>query len=550
MLSKLILWFNTVRYLRPVQIFGRVFFKIYRPVLDYSLAPKVRSQVGVWLQPIQRDISLVSPFLFRFLNVERKLDYEGGWDDPAHDRLWRYNLHYFDDLNAQNAGNRVDWHHEWLVMWVSENQPGKGTGWEPYPTSLRIVNWIKWTMSGNSLPEKCLQNLAVQVRWLSCRMEYHLLGNHLIANAKALVFAGLFFDSKEAYRWYEKGLKILKKQFSQQILADGGHFERSPMYHAIILEDMLDLVNLHQAYNRGITPEWESMISKMRLWLMTMCHPNGEIAFFNDAANNISASSKAIEGYSLCLGLEKNRSAHEVTTTLPDSGYVRVESGDFVTLIDIAPIGPDFLPAHAHADTLSFEITMGINKVFVNSGTSIYGSGPERQRQRGTAAHNTVLIDNHNSSEVWSGFRVGRRAEVKEAEIKTVSDGFVSVCGAHDGYCNLPGSPRHRRIWEISSKTISITDEVTGKGKHQIDIMFHVHPELSVIPESETSVLIVDSKDAILCSLIVEGPGCLQIDSSTYHPKFGHSVANQRIRCHWTGSLPMQWVTRISPGHQ
>ena len=81
-----------------------------------------------------------------------------------------------------------------------------------------------------------------------------------------------------------------------------------------------------------------------------------------------------------------------------------------MALLDVAPVGPDYLPGHAHADTLSFELSLFGQRVLVNSGTSQYEAGPERSRQRGTAAHNTVIVDGHDSSEVWAGFRVARRA--------------------------------------------------------------------------------------------------------------------------------------------
>ena len=87
--------------------------------------------------------------------------------------------------------------------------------------------------------------------------EYHLLGNHLFENFKALCFAGLYFKSKESGKWFNKGLRGLKEQVKEQILQDGGHFELSPMYHCIILEGMLDLkifllVMIRQAYFAGI----------------------------------------------------------------------------------------------------------------------------------------------------------------------------------------------------------------------------------------------------------------------------------------------------------
>ena len=141
--------------------------------------------------PARRPISLVDHERFHFLNEIHDLS-EHDWDGDTLEKLWRYNLHYFDDLNAQDAATRKDWHRALLVRWVRENPPATGTGWEPYPTALRIVNWIKWSLAGNELPDECLESLAVQTRWLAKRLEIHLLGNHLFANAKALVFAGLF----------------------------------------------------------------------------------------------------------------------------------------------------------------------------------------------------------------------------------------------------------------------------------------------------------------------------------------------------------------------
>ena len=91
-------------------------------------------------------------------------------------------------------------------------------------------------------------------------------------------------------------------------------------------------------------------------------------------------------------------------------------------LIDVAKIGPDYLPGHAHADTLSFELSLYGKRLLVNSGISRYGTSLIRQFERSTEAHNTVAIDNKNSSEVWSGFRVARRAypldlKIEELEI-------------------------------------------------------------------------------------------------------------------------------------
>lgn len=137
---------------------------------------------------------------------------------------------------------------------------------------------------------------------MSRRLEYHLLGNHLLANAKALVFAGLFFSGGQADSWLRKGLKLLRAQLPEQILADGGHFERSPMYHAIILEDLLDLVNLAETYGHGAA-DWRTVVQRMLRWLNAMSHPDGGIAFFNDAAFGIAPTLAELADYARRLGV-------------------------------------------------------------------------------------------------------------------------------------------------------------------------------------------------------------------------------------------------------
>ena len=298
----LLTYWHTLRHLKPTQLYGRIRFCLVKPRIDMRSAPPLRStHRRAWVKPAARRVSLVGSEQFCFLNETHDLA-DRGWDDPALEKLWRYNLHYFDDLNAQDALARTEWQRALLLRWVRDNPPGTGTGWEPYPTSLRIVNWVKWALGGNVLPPECVESLAAQTRWLSQRLEIHLLGNHLFANAKAMVFAGVFFDGLEAEGWQEKGLCILEREVQEQVLPDGGHFERSPMYHALALEDVLDLINLAATFSEtiprrwcGLADSWVETIGRMRIWLAAMCHPDGEISFFNDAAIGIAPSPTELE---------------------------------------------------------------------------------------------------------------------------------------------------------------------------------------------------------------------------------------------------------------
>ena len=119
-----------------------------------------------------------------------------------------------------------------------------------------------------------------------------------------------------------------------------------------------------------------------------------------------------------------------------DSGYSRVKVDKAIAIIDRAAVGPNYLPAHAHADTFSFELSLFGQRVVVNSGTSIYAEGRQRQIERSTSAHSTVNIDNENSSEVWSSFRVARRARVYNRK-QSVTKDEICLSACHDGYLSL-----------------------------------------------------------------------------------------------------------------
>ncbi|MCO5091024.1 alginate lyase family protein [Bosea sp. (in: a-proteobacteria)] len=522
MLHRLHLYWETLRHLRPVQFHGRLRFRLARPRPDLRPAPPRRVLIPEgWAPPACRRPSQTGPDRFCFLNETHTLA-ECGWDDPTIGKLWRYNLHYFDDLNAEGAGERRSWHEQAIARWIAENPPGRGTGWEPYPTSLRIVNWIKWVLAGNALSPDGFHSLAVQTRWLTRRLEYHLLGNHLFANAKALVFAGVFFAGPEADSWLAQGLSILAREIPEQILPDGGQFELSPMYHALALEDMLDLVNLLRSAGSAIpagwreVTDWPERIAAMRGWLAAMCHPDGEIAFFNDAAIGIAPSPAELERYAARLNLEALPAPGTGATWLRDSGYIRLATGPVVALLDVARIGPDYLPGHAHADTLSFEMSLAGQRMLVNAGTSEYGGGPERLRQRGTAAHNTVSIGMENSSEVWSGFRVARRARPQGLTLS--GDGATISCG-HDGYERLPGRPRHLRTWQADSDRLIVTDRIEG-GRHDARARFHLHPDVTVSEGADPGTgLLARGPDAALRWRVLTGSH--RIVPSSWHPEFG-----------------------------
>jgi uncharacterized heparinase superfamily protein len=517
-------YWQTLRWLKPVQFYGRLWFRAVRPRPDLRPAPPRRSQTSDWVMPARRAASLVEPGVFRFLNQTGALS-DCGWDDPARDKLWRYNQHYFDDLNADGADERVAWHVALVDHWIKHNPPGLGSGWEPYPTSLRIVNWIKWAQAGHELGDTAVQSLAIQVRWLRRRLEWHLLGNHLFANAKALVFAGLWFEGPEAQDWLNTGLAILANQVPEQILSDGGQFELSPMYHALALEDGLDLVNVCRCFGGGLMAAQSTQINglvdrvaSMRMWLATMSHSDGLIAFFNDAAFGIAPDNTELNAYASRLGFGA-APIPGARVWLPASGYARLSQPGAVLIADLGEVGPDYLPGHAHADTLSFELSVHGQRLFVNSGTSVYGVSTERIRQRGTAAHNTLLVEGENSSDVWSGFRVGRRARPHRRLVTQIGHAQTAQA-SHDGYRHLPGRPSHHRQWTLSPGVLRIQDQLGAKDLNA-EARYHLHPDVkSVLAEDGKGVFTLPGGREVLWNAWGDG---VRLEPSTWHPEFGVS---------------------------
>lgn len=533
------LLFHTVRYLKAWQLAYQVYYRVRKPRLKELPAPELRGELRSWpgegfLEPATQDGQT-----FSFLG--QTVCFEGNWNDSKLPKLWLYNLHYQDDLNAKGAEDREKLCAQMVKAWIAGNPPLQGNGWEPYCLSLRIVNWVKFfsRLAPEQVRAEWLNSLAQQADVLEQRLELHILANHLFANAKALVFVGSYLGGEQGNRWLRKGLKLLDQEVSEQFLTDGAHYERSAMYQGILLWDLADLVSLCKATElsrlKQRVRDWQERFEQGLKWLKAMSHPDGKISFFNDATFGISPSVEDIERYANSLGLTISPDDKPLSvrgTLLQPSGYGIVDwPGSHRLLVDVAPVGPDYQPGHAHADTLSCELSLFGQRVLVNSGISQYGEDAERHRQRSTAAHNTVEVDGQNSSEVWAGFRVARRAKPQEVSLSHLS-GEVALSGSHDGYKRLPGKVIHKRIWCARAESLDVTDELLGNFEKAV-ACWHFHPDVTVevMAESRFKVLLPEGQVVVLT--FASGAACLQ--HGVWRPGFGVSLKNQKLLVTFTG---------------
>ena len=452
-----LLYLKTIRHLRLSQLFYNIYYRLCRPTLKVSCNAPNLAKLTNKTDFIKSPTSYIGENKFCFLNSEKNLTSPSDWNSAEIGKLWLYNLHYFDYLRQENISKEAGVN--LISRWIAENPIGKGNGWEPFTISLRIVNWIKWHLTGNLLSQDALDSLATQVSCLEKKIERHLLANHYLANAKALVFAGMFFQGEKAKHWLKMGIDIYQKELDEQILQDGGHFERSAMYHSIILEDLLDLANIGTPLK-----SLNLKIQKMLEWLVAMTTPDNKIPLLNDAAFAIAPSSQRLFEYAQKLGFSISENNSQ-SIDLPYTGYTRLVSGNWTAICDCANIGPDYQPGHAHADTLTFELWYKNFKLITDSGTGEYIDTALRKYQRSTLAHNTIRIDKKNSSEVWGAHRVADRAKITGRKFSK-----NKLSATHNGY----GKILHKRTWEISENGLSVDDEINGTGTHLVEVLWHV----------------------------------------------------------------------------
>lgn len=546
-------WWHTVRHLRAVQWYGRLWFRLYRPVVDTRHVPAVRTPEfpASWQQPIPRPGNLRLPDTFMFLNRPFRLR-DVGWDSPSVARLWRYHLHYFDWLSDDGIPSGEQ--RELIDRWIAGNPPPSsrriGTGWEPYPLSLRIVNWIKWDLGmqrhgAPGLSDSATLSLATQTRQLAARLEYHLLGNHLWANAKALVFAGVYFDGEEAERWLAKGLQLVERELAEQVLPDGGHFELSPMYHAIFLEDLLDLFNLHAVFPNRIPAEVARNIgdkaAEMLWWLRMLTHPDGRPAQFNDCALDGASLVQELAGLAERLGVRGTVCGTAKPVLFVSSGYARLEKGPAVLLADVGRAGPDYMPGHAHADALSFELSLWGKRLFINGGISTYDVSPTRLRERSTSAHNTVTVDGRNSSEIWSSFRLGRRIESVSAEMSETK-GEIMLEGEFEGFHRACRRNVHRRVWKLGRQRLEVSDEVTGPFR-SCEARLGLAPGWSVTLTDFGCQIRSGGRDKVV-RLEWDAASAVRVENDTWSRNFGESIPIEVIRVslrNGVGRVVLSW---------
>tara|TARA_A100001015_G_scaffold139393_1_gene154553 strand:- start:21 stop:1601 length:1581 start_codon:yes stop_codon:yes gene_type:complete len=462
---RIIQFFNTVKYLKVKQVFFRLYYFLKSRVFKKSPITRTPSNSIpiIWENIIDNYTSFnITSLTFNFLNISHSFKKEINWNYDHHGKLWTYNLNYFDFLNQEKI---VKEDGLLLIKSFIQKKASVIDGNEPYPISLRCYNWVKF-LSKHKIRNIEIDNILYNdFIFLFKNLEYHLLGNHLLENAFSLLFGSYYFQDKNLYL---KSKKLIKKELDEQILNDGGHFELSPMYHQTLLFRLLDCINLIKLNKSWIVDDFviflEKKASLMYSWLKHITYQNGDIPMVNDSTFMIAPSSKNL------FDLSKKLSINFDLLPLSDSGYRKINSKKYELFIDVGNIGPDYQPGHSHSDTFNFELRLNKLPFLVDTGISTYEKNEIRQNERSTVSHNTVMINNIEQTDVWGGFRVGRRAK-----ILNIIENEAQITANHNGYKNI--GINHERIFKWCDNKIEIKDSLNKSSKAKA--FFHLHSSIN-----------------------------------------------------------------------
>lgn len=548
---KLLRTYLTLKYLKPIQIRYRLWYMLKRKLVERGWQNKrfstLKDAPPFPIQMTNHDCYLSQNSLenlligtFVFINETKQFEDSIDWnrsDLNVGTRLWKLNLHYQNYL--------IDAVHDWsenknkealafiektISSWISENPLGKKDyakdNWNSYSISLRVINWVKvYSELHEEFDEpfkiKWRSSLWNQVQFLYENIEYDIQGNHLLENGFGLLFAAYFFQNK---KFYTKAKQILEQQLDIQILNDGAHFELSPMYHSIILVRMLDSYNL-VAQNSWIKDEFMlSLKEKTKLmlgWLDVITNSAKLFPLLNDASNNIAPSPQHLFDYAKQLNLEYG------VGKLKESGYRVIQQNQWRAIFDVGQIGPNFIPGHAHADSLQIVCSYIDQPFIVDTGTSTYNAGEIRNRERSTAAHNTVDFQGKDSSEVWSSFRVAERAKV-QIEVDDVQE----VIATHNGYKRY--NVIHKRSVRVKDLGIEIKDEIsTGislPNSQTLRAHFHFHPDITMKVEDNRLIW----KNGFIA---FENQEEITLKNYEYAPEFNKRIQAQKAIISFTKEL-------------
>jgi hypothetical protein len=422
-----------------------------------------------------------------------------------------------------------------LEDFVEVNPTGIGINWTcTMDVGLRAVSWAIglemvrdspalddafWTLAYAALFEH-----GVFIR-NNLENTYEVTSNHFLSNLLGLLFlARVFRDLPQGVEWNAFSRTAIEREMDVQVLADGADYESSIPYHRLVAELFLGAARLTEHGGEPLSPRYRARLCDMIAYLAAVTRPDGLMPQVGDADDG---RLHIFEGYATTTpqdarhlfgpagvmfdqpawralgadagaweagwwGLDMTRAAAAAPSPpsatprlFRDAGIAvaQTTAGHYL-LVTNGVVGTNGFGNHKHNDLLSFEYHHGGVPLVVDPGSYVYTSDPDaRNRFRGTASHNTLMIDSVEQNELRPDW-LFRLFETSHAETVTFSDSgsIVEYVGRHRGYERLSEPVTHERTFRFTKESgrLAIVDRVTGRGRHQLRWHFHFAPGVYV----------------------------------------------------------------------
>ena len=417
------------------------------------------------------------------INEEKKLFPK--WDPANTSMLWKYHLHSFEYLNnikSNDEGIKI------INDWKNNHIPEPKVSWHPYNLSLRICNWIWFISTLENFNKKKLNTIISsiyqQTQFLENHLEREKEGNHLIENCKALIIAGTFFNNK---KWKKKGFLILENELRKQVNNEGSHYEKSAMYHAIVLECFLTIYlttkndNAYKIVNEKLL----GVIKKMSRYLADIQIKN-QLPIQHDSCKNLSCDLEQL--FILINKIAKINNPPITEVFYTEIGNYIYKNNKIYLLFDIGNPEPFFRPGHAHNSVFHYDLYLDNEPILCDSGVFEYESTSMRNLLRSTESHNTIQVNETELNPIWGSFRMVRNGSVKNIVIED-----KTVVAEHNYYQNSEKCLVQRKLKILENdEGIKVEDNITSKKKEiVIKDYLHFSPNIKVLKkeENEKSIL-------------------------------------------------------------
>jgi len=470
------------------------------------------------------------------------------WAPAGAGAAWLAELHGFSwlrDLRAAGGDGARRVAREAVGDWLENHGRWSTLAWDPLIGGQRLGNWLGCyeffaASAAVDYRHRLFRSMARQAQHLHRVLPAGLAGRELIAALKGLIAAGACLHGGAA--WKRRGLTILERELSRQILADGGHAERSPARHLAVLRDLIDMrATLHKAERHRSAPEdgapggdshggqsgvpaaLHEAIERMAPALRMFQHGDGGLALFNGSNED--------DGWRVDMVLQRAGGRRRALDDAPESGFQRLRAGRAIVLVDAGTPPPPGLDSVSQAGTAAIELSIGRERLIVSCGAR--AEDPIwRQAQRATASHSTLVLGDTNSSEVLTVPGLGRRAEVTRCRREDF-EGATWLEVVHDGYRHGFGQIHRRRLYLTA-------DGGDLRGEDRLDpcrrsaraapfaIRFHLHPDVqaSLSQDGTAAILRLPKGDGWR---LRAGGALLGLEPSIYLGRHGEIRRGQQV---------------------